>query len=442
MWGKQVYGEWLILSTIPAYLATSDMGFGIAAANEMGLCVGRNDFDAAIVCFQTVWVMITSISLILTTVVISAVQFLPIRQWVHITSMSSHETVVVASMLTATVICNQQAGIVLGGFKCTGNYAAGTMWVNAQRLFEFLAIIIVAALGYRPPVAACAMLVVGVVVRILMHRSLRKKAPWLTIGLNHFRRECLMRLWRPAISYLGLPLGAAFRYQGMASVVSVGFGPVALVGFSTIRTLCNVPMQLSVCIGNAVWPELSVTFGRNDVPLARKLHRHACQASILLSILMITGLAITGPYVIRIWTNNRVQLDRGLFFGFLAMVGINSLWNTSAIVPTSANKHYRITAFVLGLNAVAVFAAPLLAAHEGIGAIAWLLCGVDVILLMITLRASLKLLGEDAYAFIRAMMTVPTALLRPLELYRGAGVATRIPQKQDLELSGELETIS
>ena len=44
-WGIERYGEWLILSAIPSYLALSDLGFGSAAANEMTMAAGAGNRD-------------------------------------------------------------------------------------------------------------------------------------------------------------------------------------------------------------------------------------------------------------------------------------------------------------------------------------------------------------------------------------------------------------
>lgn len=38
-WGTALYGEWLLLNTIPAYFALSDIGFGSVAGNEMTMLV-------------------------------------------------------------------------------------------------------------------------------------------------------------------------------------------------------------------------------------------------------------------------------------------------------------------------------------------------------------------------------------------------------------------
>ena len=46
-WGAALYGEWLILSAIPAYLALADLGVSSAAGNEMAMRAGAGNHAGA-----------------------------------------------------------------------------------------------------------------------------------------------------------------------------------------------------------------------------------------------------------------------------------------------------------------------------------------------------------------------------------------------------------
>src|SRR3954454_17866012 len=61
-WGTALYGEWLLLNTIPAYFALSDIGFGSVAGNEMTMLVAAGKKDEALTVFQSVWILTTVMS--------------------------------------------------------------------------------------------------------------------------------------------------------------------------------------------------------------------------------------------------------------------------------------------------------------------------------------------------------------------------------------------
>ena len=52
-WHAVLYGEWLILFAIPAYLSLGDLGFSLSAANDMTARVGRQDRAGALTVFQS-----------------------------------------------------------------------------------------------------------------------------------------------------------------------------------------------------------------------------------------------------------------------------------------------------------------------------------------------------------------------------------------------------
>src|SRR6202167_6354284 len=51
-WGVHLYGEWILLNTIPGYLGLSDVGFGSVAGNEMTMLAATHKYEEALVVFQ------------------------------------------------------------------------------------------------------------------------------------------------------------------------------------------------------------------------------------------------------------------------------------------------------------------------------------------------------------------------------------------------------
>ncbi len=58
-WSVPLYGEWIAINAIPAYLSFSNIGFGTVAGNEMTMLMGRDDKAAALRVFQSCWWLIS-----------------------------------------------------------------------------------------------------------------------------------------------------------------------------------------------------------------------------------------------------------------------------------------------------------------------------------------------------------------------------------------------
>src|SRR5258708_39598444 len=63
-WGGKLYGEWLIISAIPIYLALSDVGFATVACNDMTMRVAAGDRDGALETYQSTRALISLTALL------------------------------------------------------------------------------------------------------------------------------------------------------------------------------------------------------------------------------------------------------------------------------------------------------------------------------------------------------------------------------------------
>jgi len=348
-WGVGLYGEWLILSTVPAYLVMSDIGFASVAANEMTMQVSQGRRSSALTVFQSTWLLISCVSLLAAFFVLAIIWFLPFEDWFHLTRLTHFEVVGVVVLLTLHVLVGLQGKMLSAGFRCEGNYARGTVLNSLVRLFEYGAVAVVVCFGASPIIAAVAFLALRCVGTVGMRIALYKQSPWIIYGYDLATLHTIKRLARPAFAFMAFPLGSAFKDQGIVTVIGVVLGPPAVVVFSTLRTIINAGYNLVSMINQAVWPEISMAFGAKKVELARALHRHACQASMWVSFLFVAGLFFAGEWIIKIWTLGKVIPEPSFFYLMLSVSVANSLWYASSMVPLAINRHEKVALFYLGV---------------------------------------------------------------------------------------------
>jgi O-antigen/teichoic acid export membrane protein len=262
-------------------------------------------------------------------------------------------------------------------------------------------------MGGQPLSVAATYLGVRVAGCIVLVLILRRKSPWIHYGTAHANLATIRRLVSPAFAFMAFPIGNAISLQGFTVVVSVVLGPVAVVAFSTMRTLSRVGFQVLGVISRAVWPELSAAFGGGNISLARNLHRRACQIAFILSLACSVGLGIIGPYIYGSWTRHAVHFDRLTFDLLLVVVLANSMWYTSSVVPMASNQHEKIAlGYMIGTLASLALAWPLMKPFGMAGAAAALLF-IDAIMVWIVLRVTLQQLSETPGRFAMSLLSVP-----------------------------------
>jgi len=309
-----------------------------------------------------------------------------------------------------------QTDLIVTGFRCEGNFAYGMLVNNVMRLAEFIMTMILIAHGAKPLRVVAVLLAARIMGTFLMSRLMLRKSPWLRYGFRCARFASIRRLAWPAIAFLAFPAGSALSLQGMVVVVGIVLGPVAVVTFSTIRTLTRFGFQIMDAVKNSVWPELSAAFGAQNWDLARRLHRTACQAALWLSLAAVAFLFVAGDHIFVFWTHGRVIMDVGAFRWLLLGIVANSFWYTSSVVTIASNTHERVAALYLAGTAGALILARYLMPHFGISGAAMSLLVIDIVLGWYVVRMSLARLEDRVTDFGAALLRLPRAvpLLRSL----------------------------
>src|ERR1700731_4562754 len=87
-WSVPLYGEWMIVNSIPAYLSFSNIGFGSVAGNEMTMLVARDDPAAALRVFQSCWGLIAGICSATILLLTAVLYFAPAARILRLSSIS------------------------------------------------------------------------------------------------------------------------------------------------------------------------------------------------------------------------------------------------------------------------------------------------------------------------------------------------------------------
>jgi O-antigen/teichoic acid export membrane protein len=403
-WGIQLYGEWLVLSAIPAYFALSDVGFSSVAANDMTILMASNDRAGAQNVFQSVWLLISAFSLVSLTLVAYFVWLTPIHLWMNFQLLSHDQASTILFILACYVLVGIQGGLIQAGFRCIGKFALGLWYANLLRLFEFSAVILTVFLGGSPVQAAKTYLLARcfgtLIIAVLMLREIR----WLKFGFGDANYSTVRRLTKPAIAFIAFPLGNALSLEGFILVIGNILGPIAVVTFSSLRTLTRSILQIIGMINSTVWPELSLAFGTNNLELARTLHRRSCQVSLWLTMLTAIIMFFAGDWLLHLWTHGKVVMNYSIFLMLLVVVVANSIWLTSSVVLVSINRHIKMALVYLIATALSLVLAYIFSERYGLVGAAGGLLIIDALMVIYTVPSSIRILNDSLSAFVKQML--------------------------------------
>lgn len=219
----------------------------------------------------------TSVCSVIGLVAIALAYLLPLDSWFNLQSLPSHQVSLVISLLALYTLVSQQGGLV-DAVRSDGRYAQGTALANVVRFMEMALALISVCLG-GDLVTAATLLLGRLLGTVWMWLMFRRASQWLSLGYSKARWDIQIML-RPAIAFMALPMSQALIFQGMTLTVGVVLGSVAVVVFTTSRTVTRIVIQFIHLVNGAVWSELSSAFGSGNLLLARKLHQKASLFSL------------------------------------------------------------------------------------------------------------------------------------------------------------------
>lgn len=415
-WGPELYGEWLLLSAIPTYLGMSDMGFGTVAGNDMTMLAARGDYKGAVETFQSTWTLISIVSATLLVVGVPLIWLLPLDRWLKLQKIPIHDARLVLVILAVDALACLQSSLPVSAFKSAGLNHYAALGINSLRLIEGVSILAAVMLGRGPVTLAWIMIIVRAAGNLVLTAISLRCVPWLRFGMKHASWTKVRELIKPAIAFMAFPAANSLTLQGIVLAIGITLGPAAVAMFTPLRTVARVAVQLTETLKNSTWPELSAAYGAGDLVLARKLHRFICQLALVFSSGIAVCLGILGPWLLHIWTHNRISIDLPTFYFLLAGVAVNALWNTSSTVPIAANEHARIAVEQLVAAAVSLLlAVALMHPMHLAGAALGLMLG-DFVMIFTVVPASNRLLHDHMGDFIGSLFDLRTLYSRLLRL--------------------------
>jgi O-antigen/teichoic acid export membrane protein len=414
-WGETMFGMWMVLTALPSYLSFSNIGFGSVAGNEMTMLMARGEQDEALSVFQSCWWMISLLLGVAGVVMCVALYYLPMARLLNLTSISEHDAKWALFWLGLAVLFGQLEQLLQASYRCIARYSYGNFLKSCLTLAAFGVQLAPVMMGYGPRTVAMVFALANIAVTLILCIAVKHDIPWIDYGWSHASFKEIKRLTRPALAFMGFPIGQSFNQSGSLFAVNYALGADAVAIFSTARTVSRLALQVVEMVKNTVWPELSIAFGAGNADLVRTLHRRACQIALFISLAVVVVVAIFGPTVLHKWTLGKVPSSPGLIGLLLIVVVFYALWSTSSTLVAAINLHERLAmvyTFATGITVVLTYFA---ARRYGLyGAAASLLLS-ELIMDAYVLPASLRISGDSWGGFLGALVHYPRSL-RPAAL--------------------------
>lgn len=359
-WNVNLYSDWIIITAISSFFSISDIGLNSVTTNQFAISYTRGEKQLCTSLLTNNYLLIglvASIAMISCLIYVSCFDIVS-NLSLHI--LSREEASYIFLVLTGMIFIGMASSVSDAIYRANSKTHKGVYLNNTARLCECL--IILFSLIVHLPMTIMVTIYLLPKCIILVYKTIdTRKLFAYTFRIEDRNIPLLKKLFIPSLTFMSFPVGNAIVYQGFTLVVNKFFGAEALVLFNTTRTLCNFARQLLATMQQAVWPEYSIAYGKNDTIRMRLLHRKAFGIATIGAILISTFLLIFGKYIYTIWTHGSIPFSFALMLAFLIVLIVENSWTTSSVCLMATNKHSKIGVAYITTAIIAIGVACLLA---------------------------------------------------------------------------------
>jgi len=339
VWSPALYGEWLALYSVVAYLSSFDLGVQTYAINRLTQAYARGDLQEYRRVQHTAFAFYFCLALLGSAALAAIGCWAPIRLWFHLSLTGQHSVALIVLLLGGQFLWTIPASLVWAVYATIGNLAK-TQWVT-NAASSLSVVLTAAALLFWPRLAvvAGAQAIAFMSILAVVWWDVRKHYPELAPGFSQAKVSLLRGILKQSVFFALIDVAVGATLQGSNLIVAGLAGTTALALFVTTRTLANSIRQLVGMFVHSSSTNLIVLEALQDKRKLRLAFRLVVFATVAGCVAVAASLWFEGASVFVVWTRGKLPVDIWLLRMFLLWLVLQSPWIAASAIPSYTNQH-------------------------------------------------------------------------------------------------------
>lgn len=342
-WGKNNYGEWLILTTIPAYLTVSDLGVNVTTTTEICSLVAQNRHEQARSLYQSAFSFFTFLSIIFILLYLLITFFLKLNEILGVNNSTEFQVELTLFLLIICTFISHFLGISLGIYRSEGRYDKYQSIMSSIFLLEGVSTLFCLLLGGGIIEIATSYFFIRFCITFFVIMDLKKKYQWFNIGFNSIVN--ILPIIPTSIYYTAYTTGYSFIIQGTSFLVGKNLGPSSLVTYNTVRTLVSSIRSFSSIFYGVFLPEYTILISQQKYYKAKKVFYYVFIFTISFSFFLLIIYLLLGNWFLKLWTHGKITPENPFYTLMLCMIFVNTLSNCASNILNATN-YLKIVGFL------------------------------------------------------------------------------------------------
>ena len=347
-WGVKVYGEWLLLASMVAYLSLADLGGQLYIVNRLTQAYALGDLPQFRKTLHTGLALFLILPLAVFLGFLGLMLVFPPGSLLQITITSRQVVFLVLAILAFQFVFSLPQGILLGVYRSVGLLPRGVMLTNIMQLLALILVALGLWLHGGLPAIACLQLLPYLGVGLVAGWDLNRRFPQFRLfSLRDADLSLGLTFIRPSLHFFGIQLSQAFSIQGTVLVVGMLLGSVQVVVFSTMRTIVNLIRSFFELPSHAAWPELTRLDAQGEEEKFFLLFRAIFRATLIAAVIFMAIFHFWGENIYHVWLRKTVPYQQRVMDLFLIYMGEYLVWFTCCHPLMATNRHRTLAKMLL-----------------------------------------------------------------------------------------------
>jgi len=395
--GLDIYGEWVMIYTVPGYLSIAE--FGVPAI--MGTRMAKSYYHK----YNTQFSLQLYSSLVVLSMNALIILFGYFLFWMlgvefsSIKSISGDAFYLTLLFLIFYVflcwICNFAESI----YRAMDRLTKGVLLNSFIRILELFVPIYMLIDGGGVYHFALALMCsrFALTLLFLLYLTFFELSLISSVKGSRLRKHSLC-LYQKGMAFMSFPLGNAALLQGVIVLVASAFGSTAVAIFSISRTLSRLLVQSSAAINKAFWPRLTSSAILGDKEGFNKYMKASIAVVSIYCILASTLVYFMYEYIVFYWTSGNAKLDEAVLLVLLFGATTTSIWQCYWVGLMSLERSKKFGYIFVLLSVVLICIFNLILDNLRIIDMAIMLVVLDMVLIVLSKKFLTLELSRRFYA--------------------------------------------
>jgi O-antigen/teichoic acid export membrane protein len=376
-WGERLYGDWITVTALAAYLGLADLGMQLYVTNRLTQEALQERWDDFTRTFQSALAVYAVVAGVGALVLAALAAVLPWGAWFEGRTLAGGDALVLTLMAGTGVLVSVGNGFLTASYRAFVEPERASMLAAGQRALVLVATVALLAARAGPFVVAAAQLAVPVLFGVWVARDLSRRHPRVAFSFARADRATAVSLIFPSVLYLLILVANGLTIQGTVLVASALLGPAAVTTFATSRTLVSAVRQAVGSVNHVLAPELTRLDALGATERVALAHRLIVKLSCAAALWLVGSLYFVGPLLYALWTGGRAQFDLEMFRWLLLWALLQTPWLSSQWVLLATNRHRGVAVLYLVQGVLALGASAIAVPRFGLQGIAFALVATD-----------------------------------------------------------------